>query len=86
MPKISSCPSFATMQIQHTNISCITGLFIIFAVAAFVHNHFRWIAGVVGILVVFGIRNWLGEVSKKTEWLLTLLSWFITIATILILT
>jgi len=73
------------MQNQLTNISCITSLFVIFIVAALFQAHFYWIAGVVGILVIFTIRNWMGEVSKKTELIMALLGWFCTIITIAIL-
>ncbi|OQX75824.1 MAG: hypothetical protein B6D64_10955 [Bacteroidetes bacterium 4484_276] len=70
------------MQNQLTNISCITSLAIIFISAAILQTQFYWIIGVAGILVIFAIRNWHGEVSRKTELFMTLLSWLFTIITI----
>jgi hypothetical protein len=70
------------MQNQLTNISCIAGLFTIFIVAAIYQTHFRWVAGVVAVLLIFGFRNWLGEVTGKTEVIMAVSSWCCTLITV----
>jgi hypothetical protein len=73
------------MQNQLTNISCIAGLIIIFIVAAIYQTHFRWVAGVVALLLIFVLRNWLGEITRKTELIMTVSSWCCILITILFL-
>jgi len=74
------------MQHQLTNVSCISSLAIIFVAAAILQTQFYWIFGVIGILAIFAVRNWLGEVSKRSELYMALLSWIITIVTIIVIT
>jgi hypothetical protein len=38
--------------------------------------------GVAGILAVFAVRNWLGEITRKTDLIMSVLSWIFTIITI----
>jgi len=73
------------MQNQMTNISCIAGLIIIFVMAAFFQTHFRWVAGVVVLLLIFIIRSQLGEITRKTELIMTVSSWCCILITILFL-
>jgi len=73
------------MQNQMTNISCIAGLITIFVVAAFYQAHFRWVAGIVALLLILIIRNWLGEITRKTEIIMTVSSWCCILITIVFL-
>jgi hypothetical protein len=73
------------MQNQLTNISCIAGLFTIFIIAAIYQAHFWWVAGVIAVLLIFAIRNWLGEVSRKTEIVMSVSSWCCTSITVVFL-
>jgi hypothetical protein len=73
------------MQNQMTNISCIAGLIIIFIVAAIYQTHFRWVAGVVALLLIFVLRNWLGEITRKTEIIMAVSGWCCTLITIVFL-
>jgi len=73
------------MQKQLTNISCIASLLIIFIVAAIHQNHFSWVAGIIALLILLTVRNFLGEVALSTEIRLTVISWGFLIATLLFL-
>jgi hypothetical protein len=73
------------MQNQMTNISCIAGLIIIFVIAAINQGHFRWVAGILALLLLLIIRIWLGEITRKTEIILTVSSWCCTLITIVFL-
>jgi hypothetical protein len=73
------------MQNQWTNSSCIAGLIIIFAIAAIYQTHFKWVAGVVALLLILIIRNWLGEITRKTEIIMTVSSWCCILITIVFL-
>jgi hypothetical protein len=73
------------MQKQWTNIACITGLLTIFIIAAICPANFTWVAGVVVMLLIFTIRNWLGEVSRKTEIVMAVSSGFCTLITVVFL-
>jgi len=73
------------MQNQWTNISCIAGLITIFVVAAFYQAHFKWVAGIVALLMILIIRNWLGEITRKTEIIMTVSSWCCILITIVFL-
>jgi len=73
------------MQNQWTNISCIAGLFTIFMIAAIFQTPFWWVAGVIALLLILALRNWLGEVSRKTEIVMTVSSWCCTSLTVVFL-
>ena len=74
------------MQGQLTNISCVMGLFIIFLMAAYLNSNYLWIAGIFVLLVILIVRNVLGEVSLKTDLLLSVLSWVCILLTFLLVT
>jgi hypothetical protein len=70
------------MQNPLTDSSCIAGLIIIFILAGIFQANFAWIAGVIVLLLILVVSNYLGEMSRRTNIKLTLLSWFCTISTV----
>jgi hypothetical protein len=70
------------MQKHLTHISCLSGLAIIFIVAAIRQSSFEWVVGVAVLLIILIIRNLLGEVTQKTEFRLTTITWLSVIATL----
>ncbi|MFU8842825.1 MAG: hypothetical protein ACNA7V_03345 [Bacteroidales bacterium] len=73
------------MQFQAANISSVTGLTAIFLLAAFQRDGLQWIAGVVALMILFTIRNLLGEISFKTDRIFAILSWCCTGITVMIM-
>jgi ABC-type iron transport system FetAB permease component len=70
------------MQNPLTDISCIAGLIIIFILAGIFQANFFWIAGVIILLMILVASHWLGELSRRTNMILALLSWVCTISTV----
>jgi len=70
------------MQNPLTDSSCIAGLLIIFILAAILQANFAWIAGVVFLLMILIASNWMGELTRRTNIILALLSWFCIISTV----
>lgn len=73
------------MQGQLTNVSCLMGLIIIFLMAAYLNGNYSWIAGILVLLGILIVRNVLGEISRKTDWLLAVLSWICVPLTFLLI-
>lgn len=74
------------MQGQLTNISCLMGLLIIFLMAAYLNGNYSWIASIFVLLVILIIRNILGEISRKTDLSLSVLSWICILLTFILFT
>jgi len=70
------------MQNPLTNYSCLAGLFIIFVLAAIFQANFAWIVGVVILLGMLIITNWMGELSRRNTIRLAVFSWICTGATV----
>jgi hypothetical protein len=70
------------MQNPLTDYSCLAGLFVTFILAAILQANFTWIAGVAFLLMILITSNWMGELSRRTNLTLAILSWFCTLATV----
>ncbi|MFP4471352.1 MAG: hypothetical protein ACLFPE_11735 [Bacteroidales bacterium] len=69
------------MQNPLADISCITGLIIIFILAGIYQANFSWMGGIAILLGILIITNWMGELSRRNTIRLAVFSWICTIAT-----
>jgi hypothetical protein len=70
------------MQNPLTDCSCIAGLIIIFILAGIFQANFTWIIGVLLLLLILVLSNWLGEMSRRAGIILSALIWICTFATV----
>jgi len=54
-------------------------------IAAILQTPFWWVAGVIALLLILALRNWLGEVSRKIEIVMAVSSWCCTLITVVFL-